>query len=104
MNLFKKALEFGKKCVGAVQAGVSAVSGGVGKVCAAVGAGVLVLVGNDVRADTGAIDLSGVTGGIDSLKTAVVTAAALVITAGMSLMAIKFGGRWIVKVFKSFSS
>jgi len=52
----------------------------------------------------GVIDLTAVTDGIDDIKAALVTAAGLAIAAGIALMAIKFGGRWVVKVFKSFSS
>ena len=51
-----------------------------------------------------AIDLSAVTDGATEIKTAVLAAGALVIAAGIALMAVKFGGKWVMRVFKSFSS
>lgn len=52
----------------------------------------------------GAIDLTAVTGGMSDLAAAALAAGALVIASGLGLMAVKFGGRWVVKVFKSFTS
>lgn len=52
---------------------------------------------------TPSVDLTAVTDGITDLKSAALTAAGVVIAAGIGLMAVKFGGRWVVKVFKSFS-
>ena len=52
----------------------------------------------------GVIDLSAITTGMGSLETAVIAGAALVIASGLALMAVKFGGKWLVKVFKSFSA
>lgn len=55
------------------------------------------------QAETGP-DLSPVTDGVDGVKTAVLGVAATVIGAGLALMAVKFGGKWVVRLFKSFSS
>lgn len=49
------------------------------------------------------IDLSAVTGGMEDLSGAVKTAAGLVITAGLVLGAIKYGGPWLVGLFKRFT-
>lgn len=49
-------------------------------------------------------DLDAVVTGITTMQTAVIAAVAGVITAGLALMAVKFGGRWLIKVFKTFSS
>ncbi len=49
------------------------------------------------------ISLTTVTDGIDDVQTAVLAAAAGVITAGVALMAIRYGGRWLVSLFKGFS-
>lgn len=50
----------------------------------------------------GAIDLTAITGGLDDLSDAVVLAAAAVIAAGLALGAIKFGGPWLISLFKRF--
>lgn len=49
-------------------------------------------------------DLSAVTTGVTGLKTAVLAAGATVIAAGIALAAVKFGGKWVLRLFKSFSS
>jgi hypothetical protein len=51
----------------------------------------------------GTIDLTGVTGPIGDLSTALVTAAGVAITAGLAVAALYFGGRWVWRVFKSFT-
>lgn len=51
----------------------------------------------------GAIDLSDVTDGMGDLSTALVTAAGLVIAAGLTLGAIRYGGPWLVSLFKRFT-
>lgn len=48
-------------------------------------------------------DLSAVTDGFDDLSTALVTAAGLVITAGLALFAIRFGARWLKGLLKLIS-
>ncbi|MBI2510510.1 MAG: hypothetical protein HYV96_00905 [Opitutae bacterium] len=50
------------------------------------------------------IDLTAVTDGVGELKTALLAAAALAIAAGLAVFAVKFGGKWVVKVWKSFAS
>lgn len=50
-----------------------------------------------------AIDLAPVTDSIGELKTALLAAAALAIGAGLAVFAVKFGGKWVVKVWKSFA-
>lgn len=50
-----------------------------------------------------AYDLTDVTDEITLLKGDILTAAVIAITAGIALMAVKFGGRWLVRLFKSFS-
>jgi hypothetical protein len=52
----------------------------------------------------GAIDLTAVTDAIAELKTALLAAAAIAIAAGLAVFAVKFGGKWVVKVWKSFAS
>ncbi|MBK8583400.1 MAG: hypothetical protein IPL86_16745 [Flavobacteriales bacterium] len=51
----------------------------------------------------GAIDLTAVTGGLSDLGTAVLGVCAAVIGGGIALMAVKFGGKWVVKLWKSFT-
>lgn len=64
----------------------------------------IVGVATVARATETGPDLSAVTDGVSSLKTATLAAAATVIAAGIALMAVKFGGKWVVRVFKSFTS
>jgi len=51
-----------------------------------------------------AIDLTDVTDGITAAEVAIIAAVAIPVTAGLGLMAIKFGGKFLVKLMKSFSS
>jgi len=50
------------------------------------------------------VDLTAVTDGMSGLATAALAAGATVIAAAIGLMAVKFGGKWVVRVFKSFTS
>jgi len=50
------------------------------------------------------IDLTAVTDGAGDIVTAVLAAAALVIASGLGLMAVKWGGKYVLRLFKSFSS
>ena len=56
------------------------------------------------HADPVAPDLTAVTDGVGALKTATLAAAATIIPMGILLMSVKFGGKWVVRVFKSFTS
>jgi len=49
------------------------------------------------------ISLTAVTEGIDDVQTAVLAGVAGVVTAGVALMAIRYGGRWLITLFKGFS-
>ena len=49
------------------------------------------------------IDLTGVTGPITDLSGALIVAAGAAITAGLGCAALYFGGRWVWRVFKSFT-
>ena len=51
----------------------------------------------------GAIDLTAVTGGMDDLSDAVLAGSALVIASGLVIGAIKFGGPWLISLFKRFT-
>lgn len=51
----------------------------------------------------GAIDLTAVTGELTAVGTAVLAAAAVAIVAALSLMAVRFGGAWVVGIFKRLS-
>lgn len=51
-----------------------------------------------------AVDLAPVTDGITDLKTAVLAGAAIAVAAGVAIMAVKFGGKKVVQIFKSMSS
>lgn len=55
---------------------------------------------NSVRAE---IDLTPVTTGLTGLGTAVLGVCGAMIAAAMGLMAIKFGGKWVMKLWKSFT-
>lgn len=52
----------------------------------------------------GAIDLTAVTTGLSGLETALISAAALAIASGLAVFAVKFGGKWVVKVWRSLTS
>lgn len=51
-----------------------------------------------------AISLAPITTGIADLDTAALAAAATVIGVAVGWFALKFGGKWILKVFKSMTS
>jgi hypothetical protein len=85
--------------------GFSLVRKGVAVACTALALGVAsAIVSNPVHAQSTGPDLSAVTDGVDGLKTAVLAAGATVIAAGIALAAVKFGGKWVLRLFKSFSS
>jgi len=50
------------------------------------------------------IDLGDVTDGITDLKTALLLAVPTVIGAGLAVAAVFFGGKWVWKLFKRFTS
>jgi hypothetical protein len=84
--------------------GLSLVRKGVAIACTALALGVAsAIVSNPAHAQS-TVDLSAVTDGVDDLKTAVLAAGAIVIGAGIALAAVKFGGKWVLRLFKSFSS
>lgn len=56
------------------------------------------------RAADGDPDLSAVTTALTSLKGVMLTAAATVVTLGLALYAVKFGGVWVKKLLARFSS
>ena len=56
------------------------------------------------RAAEGDPDLSAVTTAIGTLKTVMLTAAGLVVVAGLGLFALKYGGVWVKKIFQRFAS
>ena len=65
---------------------------------------VAALLAVPAHAQNTTVDLTAVTDGVSALKVALLSAAGAVIAAGIGLMAVKFGGKWVVRVFKSFSS
>lgn len=57
-------------------------------------------IASSLRAE---IDLTPVTTGLTGLGTAVLGVCGAMISAAMGLMAIKFGGKWVMKLWKSFT-
>jgi hypothetical protein len=51
-----------------------------------------------------AISLTPVTAGLGDMDTAVLAAAATVIALAVGWQGLKFGGKWVIKVFKSMAS
>ncbi|WED65875.1 hypothetical protein PXH66_08220 [Synoicihabitans lomoniglobus] len=50
------------------------------------------------------MDISAITTELGAIATAGLAAGAIAAVAGVGLMAFKFGGKWAVRVFKSFTS
>ena len=50
------------------------------------------------------IDLSPITDGVTEIRIAVATPLLVVIAAGISLLALLWGGSWLVKTFKSYAA
>lgn len=49
------------------------------------------------------VDLTAVTDAITSTKTAILAKVPLVLTAALALMAIAYGAKWLIKLWKSHS-